>query len=114
MSEGSSGQAAAAGFPDQQTFNPIWHGVYGFPSEPRSEAEVTELLRKEPAFVARVVASTFEFFGPGPELCRKVALQLAAEWAAGNPEAPKVDSKAKVDSCQIRQVEEICVAWLRI
>ena len=79
--------ADAEGFPDGEAFNEAWHGIYGYPSELRSEEEVTELLRKEPAFVARVVASTIEFFGPSPVLCRKVALQLAAEWAARDVEA---------------------------
>ena len=85
-----SGSGAAAGFASQEDFNPPWHAIYGFPSELRSEEEVTELLRKEPAFVARVVASTFDFFGPGPELCRKVALQLAAESAVPPPPTPTV------------------------
>ena len=93
--------ADAEGFPDGEAFNEAWHGIYGYPSELRSEEEVTELLRKEPAFVARVVASTIEFFGPSPVLCRKVALQLAAQ--AAQPQAAEV---APVEAAPVEAAPE--------
>ena len=74
-------------FESFEEFNSQWHNIGPWSKADYTEKDMAALLSKFPDFVERVAASTFDFFGASPEMCRKASSHL--------PQSPSVCRDAR-------------------